>query len=251
MLQWRAGIFMTFGGNILYLVIIYNLWQSIYASSPNDTVNGMSFTDTMIYLVLAMTVFNLINLWVVWDMSRQIQKGDMILNLIRPMEYREYMFFSTMGSSVVNFFMLLIPTFIVVSVITGWAIPIGLNLVLFVPSLLFAFVVNYYINFLVGTICLYTESTWGIDTAKDVIILLLSGAVIPLAFFPDGLRRIVEFLPFQAIYNVPLQILTGRVSSIGGIFILLSTQLFWLILTHILSGLFWKKSIKVITINGG
>ncbi|MCL1901662.1 MAG: hypothetical protein FWG51_04630 [Firmicutes bacterium] len=50
-LQFRAGVFISIFGNIFYLIIIYNLWQAIYASSPTETVNGMTFTDTMIYSV--------------------------------------------------------------------------------------------------------------------------------------------------------------------------------------------------------
>jgi len=144
-----------------------------------------------------------------------------------------------------------IPTFIIVSIITNGAIPIGINLVLFIPALLFGLLINFCIDFLVGTICLYTESTWGVDAAKDVIVLLLSGAVIPLAFFPDRFRIIAEFLPFQAIYNIPLKILTGRASSLDEVLPMFATQFFWVMVMFIISGLFWKKSIKIITINGG
>jgi ABC-2 type transport system permease protein len=251
MLQWRAGIFLTFVGNIIYLVIIYNLWQAIFASSETDAVNGMTFTDTMVYLVLAMTVYNLLNLWIVWDMSSQIQSGEMILNLVKPIEFRKFLFFSTLGANVANFFMVFIPTFFIVSIITAWAIPLGFNLLLFLPALIFALVINYYIDFLVGTICLYTESTWGIEMAKEVVVLLLSGAVIPIAFFPEMFRNVVEYLPFQAIYNVPLQILTNDSLSLIQVLQMYGVQLFWLAVMYVISGLFWKKSIKIITVNGG
>jgi len=210
----------------------------------------MTFTDTMVYLVLAMTIFNTLSLWVVWQMSNQIQSGEMILSLIKPMEFRTFMFFESIGGDVVSFFMILLPTFIIVSIITGFAIPLGLNLVLFLPALLLARLISYYIDFFVGTICLYTESTWGVDMAKEVLILLMSGAVIPLAFFPNGLRQAAEFLPFQAIYNIPLQILMGR-ATMGEILPMFGVQLFWVAFMYAASGLFWKKSIKVITINGG
>jgi ABC-2 type transport system permease protein len=250
-LQWRASIFITFLGNILYLIIIYNLWKAIFASSEHDTVNGMTFTDTMIYLVLAMAIFNLLSLWVVWEMSREIQSGSMILNLVKPMEYRSYMLFSCLGANLMNFFMIFLPTFLIVSIITNWAIPLGLNLLLFLPAVIFALLINYYIDFFVGTICLYTESTWGIDMAKEVVVFLLSGALIPIAFFPDRLRQIVEFLPFQAIYNIPLQILMGTTSTTDELLPMFGTQFFWAAVLYLISGLFWKRSIKVITVNGG
>jgi ABC-2 type transport system permease protein len=250
-LQWRASIFISFIGNIIYLVIIYNLWQSIYASSPYDTVNGMTFTDTMLYLVLAMTIFNMLNTFVVWMMSNEIRDGSMILNLIKPMEYRMFTFFNVLGGDVTTLFMIFVPTFVIISIITNLAVPFGMNLLWFVPALILARMISFYLDFFVGTICIYTESTWGIDMAKEVLVLLMSGAVIPLVFFPDWLRTVAEFLPFQAIYNIPLQILMGRVVTAGEILPLLGIQLLWVGVLNIVSGLFWRKSIKVITVNGG
>ena len=51
-LQFRASAAVMVAGNILYLIVVYFLWKAIYASSGQDIVNGMTFTDTLIYLVL-------------------------------------------------------------------------------------------------------------------------------------------------------------------------------------------------------
>ena len=57
-LQFRLGTFVTVLGNLIYLVLIFFLWKAIYASSGTDCVNGMTFNDTLIYLVLATALFN-------------------------------------------------------------------------------------------------------------------------------------------------------------------------------------------------
>ena len=245
MMQWRSHLFITFLGNIIYLIIIYNLWQAIYASSPEDTVNGMTFTDTMIYLVMATAIYNSLSLWIVWDMSNQIQSGEMILNLVRPMSFRSNMLFSCLGANIMSFIMIFIPTFAIVRVMTGSAIPLGMNLVYFIIAISFALLINFYIDFFVGTICLYTESTWGVDSAKNVVVMLLSGAVIPLAFFPEKFRVIAEYLPFQAIYNIPLRILTGHASTFEEILPMYAVQIFWIVFMYIAGGLFWRKSIPM------
>ena len=251
MLQWRASVFITLIGNVVYLLVVYNLWKAIYASSAEDTVNGMTFTDTMIYIVLAAAIFNLLSLWVVWEMGREIQDGGMVLSLIRPMEYRTHLLFSNLGANIMNFFMIFLPTFAIVSIITRGAIPLGLNLVYFMIALFFGLLINYHIDFFVGTICFYTEATWGVDAAKNVVVMLLSGAVIPIAFFPAGFKQVAEFLPFQAIYNIPLRILTGHTSDFKEILTMFGVQLFWIAVMYTISGLFWRKSITKITINGG
>ena len=140
-------------------------------------------------------------------MGRSIQSGKIVLELLKPMKYRSYLFWTYSGQFVTNFFFTFLPTFIAVAVVTHGAVNMGLNLLFFVISVIMAISLNYSINFIVGTICVYTESIWGINIMKQVIVLLLSGATIPLAFFPEPLRTIAYYLPFQSIYNAPLSIL--------------------------------------------
>lgn len=250
-LSFRANYMVSFFGNLVYLVVIYFLWKAIYNSSPQDIVNGMTFSDTFIYLVLATAMFNFLESFVVWVMSRDIQTGKIVVDLIKPMDYQLYTFMNFSGNFVTAFFITFMPTFLIVLFITWGKIAIGINLIFFLLSLVFASIINFCIDFIVGTICLYTESVWGTNIMKEVIVLLLSGATIPLAFFPDTLRKIVELLPFQAIYNLPLTVLTSKSTNLSGYFQAIGIQLFWVIIMILISRLFWKKSVKVITVNGG
>lgn len=252
-LHYRLGTFVTLFANLIYLVLVYYLWKAIYASSGVDVVNGMTFTDTMIYLILATSLFNFLEMFVVWDMSRSIQSGKIILDLLKPLKFRTYTFWSYSGSHVVSFIMTFIPTFIIVMIITKGAIPMGLNLVYFLISTLFALIVNFKIEMIVATICLYTESTWGINIVKETIVLLLSGASIPLAFFPEKLRAVVDFMPFRAVYDIPLTILLEKngADTLQGLLPMFGFQLIWIVILTAAGSLFWNYSVKKITVNGG
>ena len=252
-LQFRLGTAVTIFGNLVYLALIYFLWKAIYDSSGTDTVNGMTFYDTMIYLVLATAIFNLLEMFIVWDMSRAIQSGEIIMHLLKPMKYRLYTFWSYSGSHVVSFFLTFIPTFIVVSVVTKFAIPVGWNLLIFIGSLILALIINFNIDMLVAPICLYTESTWGINIVKETIVLLLSGASIPLTFFPENVRKVVQYMPFRAVYDIPLTILLKKNGSdtADGLIHMLLFQVGWCVLLTIAGNLFWNHAVKRITVNGG
>ena len=250
-LQFRLGTLVMIVGNLLYLIIVYYLWKSIYASSGADVVNGMSFTDTLIYLVLATALYNFMEMYAVWEIGRDIQSGKIVLNLLKPMEYRSYLFWSYSGTLVMQFFTTFLPTFIVVRIVTGSAITLGINLVYFVIAVVMAVMINYSIDYIVGTICLFTESIWGINIMKQVIVLLLSGATIPLAFFPEPLRTIVYHLPFQSIYNAPLVLLLDRSPQAETVLEVLGTQLIWCVVMTVVSKVFWKLSLRRITVNGG
>ena len=250
-MQFRASFIIMVVGNLLYLIIVYFLWKAIYASAGTEVVNGMTFEDTLIYLVLATALFNFLDLYVVWQIGRDIQSGKIVLDLVKPIPYRKYIFWSYSGSFVTHFFLTFLPTFIVVSAVTHGAIPLGINLVFFMFSVVMAISINYSIDFFVGTICLYTQSIWGINIMKQVIVLLLSGATIPLAFFPEPLKSIMYYLPFQSIYNAPLSILLDGNPSAETLLTTLGTQLFWTVAMLVISKLFWKASVKQITVNGG
>ena len=129
----------------------------------------------------------------------------------------------------------------------------GMNLLYFMISLILALIVNYNIEMLVAPVCLYTESTWGINIVKETVVLLLSGASIPLAFFPDGLRQAVEYLPFRAVYDIPLTVLLAKngTDTPAGLPAALGIQLFWCAVLSVCGNLFWNQAVKKITVNGG
>ena len=252
-LHFRLGTAVTLFANLIYLVLVYFLWKAVYDSAGVDVVNGMTFTDTMIYLILATALFNFLEMFIVWDMSRSIQSGGIILDLLKPMSYRNYKFWSYSGSHVSQFVLAFIPTFIVVMIVTKGAIPVGLNLVRFMVSVIFALVINFSIEMLVATLCLYTESTWGINIVKETIVLVLSGASIPLAFFPESIRNIISWLPFRAIYDIPLQVLLNKGGSdtLTGLAKMWGMQLGWCVILGLAGILFWNHAVKKITVNGG
>ena len=252
-LQFRLGTFVTLFANLIYLALVYFLWKSIYASAGADTVNGMTFYDTMIYLILATALFNFLEMFVVWDMSRAIQSGEIIMHLLKPMRYRLYTFWSYSGSHHTSFILTFLPTFVVVMILTKGAIPIGWNLLYFVISVVLALLINFNIEMLVAPVCLYTESTWGINIVKETIVLLLSGASIPLAFFPEKLKMIVEYLPFRAVYDIPLTILLLKngTDTFAGVLPKLGLQLLWCVILTVAGNLFWNHAVKKITVNGG
>lgn len=250
-MQFRMSVLVMLFGNMVYLVVIYNLWKAIYASVDTPVVNGMTFADTMIYLVLASAQFAFMEAYLVWEMGRGVQDGSIIVQLIKPMSYGTYQLFYILGGNMFYFIVTFIPTFIIVEIITGWVIPIGVNLLYYLVSVTFGMMINFAVDYFVGTICLYTHSIWGINIMKQILVTFLSGATVPLAFFPEILYRIVMFLPFHAIYNTPLTLLIHNDLPAAQVGRMLLTQFVWVLVVFGLAKAFWKVSERVITVNGG
>ncbi len=250
-MQFRMSVLVMLFGNMVYLVVIYNLWKAIYASVDTPVVNGMTFSDTMIYLVLASAQFAFMEAYLVWEMGRGVQDGSIIVQLIKPMSYGTYQLFYILGGNLFYFIVTFIPTFVIVEIITGWVIPVGVNLLYYLISVIFGMMINFAVDYFVGTICLYTQSIWGINIMKQILVTFLSGATVPLAFFPEILYRIVMFLPFHAIYNTPLTLLIHNDLPVAQVGHMLFTQFVWVLVVFVLAKVFWKVSERVITVNGG
>lgn len=248
--SYKASYFINLIGNVLYLIVVFYLWKAIFSSSPNNIVNGMTYVDTVFYLVLANALYNLCETNLVWDIGNDIQTGAIVVNLIKPMKYPIYEFFKHSGKYVVSFFTVFLPTMLILAIISKDICITVVNSLLFAFSITLSILMNYIIDFITSIFCVYSHSIWGVNIFKETVVLLLSGAMIPVAFFPPFLQQIIYFLPFQAIYNLPIRIIMGDYSG-AEIGIVLCIQLFWLGFLLILGVFLWKKALKQITVNGG
>ncbi len=99
-------------------------------------------------------------------------------------------------------------------------------------SLALAVAVSFGIRFLVN-LC----SFWLLDYRGPVMIaiavnLVLSGAVIPLTFFPEPLDTILRLTPFAAMLQAPVDIYVGQPVG-GSAAFALALQLFWAVALYV------------------
>ena len=77
-----------------------------------------------------------------------------------------------------------------------------------------------------------------------------NGAVIPLPFFPDRVRAVMEILPFAAMQNVPLRIYSGDLAG-GEALRAVGLQCFWLAVLVALGRALTSAAEKKLTVQGG
>ncbi|WP_068777258.1 ABC-2 family transporter protein [Paenibacillus sp. FJAT-26967] len=248
-LSRRASFIFAFLGNILYLTVIYFLWSSIYKN--NTEINGMTFNEVFVYLALASSMAVMFQVYTEWFMSRDIISGNIITDIIKPLDYQFNRFCNSLGGVFSNFLTITVPSFLLILLVFQAGIQIRLNFLFFILAVIFALIIAFLIDYMIGLLSFYTESIWGISITKEVVVLFFSGALVPLAFFPEPLREVVQLLPFQAIYNTPLTILITPTLQASDYLTFISVQLFWISVLFILSRFFHHRALKVITINGG
>ena len=248
-LVYRFGFLFSIAGNLIYMSITYFLWRSIYQN--RETLRGLTFNETYIYVALGSAVFILLKTYVDWQMSFDIREGMVATYLIKPIDLQLYVLFTSLGFFLMSLSAITIPTILLLIFVFHIEVPLGIGLALFPFSLILAYLLSFCFDYFIGLLGFYTESVWGLSITKEIIITVLSGALIPLQFFPDIIQKILLWLPFQAIYYTPLTMVAQPNLSWETFLSMLGVQLFWVIALFTLTRLFYNQAIKVLRISGG
>jgi ABC-2 type transport system permease protein len=246
---YRFGFLFSILGNIVYLGVTYYLWRSIYQNT--ETIRGLTFNETYLYVALGSAVFILLKTYADWLMSYEIREGMIAVYLTKPLDYQLYVLFTSFGSTLMNLAAITVPTILLLAFVFKVTISPGFGLLVFPFSLLLAFLVSFSFDYLVGLMAFYTESVWGLSITKEIVITVLSGALIPLQFFPDVIQHILLWLPFQAIYHTPLMMVTRPSLGLETYLSMLGVQLAWVAALFVIARLFYNQAIKVLRISGG
>lgn len=248
-IAYRAGFFFLILGNVLYLTVAYFLWKSIYQNTT--IIHGLTFNDAYLYAALGSTVFVLLKTYADWQISHDIADGTVAVYLSKPVDYQLYSLFTSLGDTLISASVVALPTLLILVLVFKVTFVLGPGLLLFPFSLMLAFLLSFCFDYMTGLMAFYTESIWGISTTKEILISILAGALVPLQFYPEAIQKVLQVLPFQAIYYTPLMMVTRPNQDWGTLLASMGIQAFWVVILFICTRLFYNQAIKVLRVAGG
>ena len=249
-LTYREHFITSFITDFLFFVVLYFLWSAIYAGSDGN-IAGMTLEQSYVSVSLAVCLIRCLTGGIDWEMHFQMIQGDIVVRMVKPVDYMYQMLWVKIGGMITNLFTYLIPVFIVIMLLFPKVIHVGVNIPIFVICMCISFLVMFTFEFIIGIFTFYTESVWGLSMVKDLIIGFFAGVEVPIAFFPDWLKRIANVLPFKSLYNDPLQILMDGSLGAQDYIRVIGFQLGWLVLFWLLAKGMYAVMKKKIIVNGG
>jgi ABC-2 type transport system permease protein len=177
--------------------------------------------------------------------------GDIFRTLCRPQDLMGTLFAESVGDGIVNCAVVGLPALVLSYLLSGAGLPDPVNVLLFIPSVAIAFFLNFIIDFITGLSVFALQSSRGVMNAKDCAILVLSGALVPLPFYPPSVRTVLEWLPFQALYNAPARILADGSAGLAQALPFLARQAVWAIIFFILARVLLSAGQRKLVVNGG
>ena len=184
------------------------------------------------------------------SIAERIVKGDIILDLLKPLSYRGMLFFRMLGTAGLEFAATFVLIGSVYLAVNGLQYLSGMRTALFLISLFLGMGVKFCIQYLFSLLCFYTDNSYGVTKAREILTNFFSGALIPLAMFPGVLRDVVNVLPFQGIIYTPCCVFIGTFSA-GESMMSILLQIVWIAVLGLLGTLFGKKAFGVISMYGG
>ncbi|MEO6323087.1 MAG: ABC-2 family transporter protein [Thermoanaerobaculia bacterium] len=252
LLAYRTRYFVGILTYFFNVTVWYYIWKALFSQSPPGAlIGGFTFTQMLTYIatgwVLRSFYFNEVDR----DIASQVQEGRLAMALVKPIDYQALTLSQALGESAFRAIMFALPIAAVLVVIYPISLPASvLAGVLFVASGILSALLVGAMNFAVGLIAIRTKSILGFLRAKYLVLELLSGLLIPPTLFPERVRPILAWLPFQHMNYTPGRIYLGLVSGRAA-FGALAIQAAWVVILLLAGRLLWAASQKRIVLQGG
>src|SRR5208282_37957 len=244
-LRYFTGIITYF----LNVTVYYFIWTAVY--SGGQPIAGYSLTQMITYISVGWMIRSFYWNTIDQEMAYEVIEGKIAMDLIKPVSVQWMWISRAIGESAFRLGLLTLPTAVVVALVFPIQGPASReNFLLFVAAVAGSFFLMAAINFMIGTCAIPLKSILALIRAKYWLIELLSGLLIPIAFFPQKLQRVMAWLPFEHIANTPLQIYLGKLDRAQA-WRALGTQWLWVVALLILAHVWWDRASRKITIHGG
>lgn len=252
-LQYRAAALAGMATQFFWGGMLLLMFAAFYRSAPESF--PMEFQELSSYIWLQQAFLAMLNSWAFEnDIFEAISTGNIAYELCRPMGLYGQWFVKATANRMARAVLRCVPILVFASLLPY---PYGLSLppdvataVLFVFSLFLALGVVVAFTMVIYIITFYTISPTGVRMAATSAAELLSGSLLPLPFFPDGLRQAAELLPFASMQNVPLRVYSGELSGQAAVWGV-SLQVFWLIALLALGMWMMHRALRRVVVQGG
>lgn len=246
--QYKAaaiiGLFTQFFWGLLKVLILSAFF--INASSP-----PISFIQAKNFVWIGQAFLLLLPWNIDKEIEDQIKKGNVVYELIFPMDLYWYWFSRSLAMRLIPTLWRAIPLFLLAFFFFDLSLPISFSAgIYFVISLFLAAILSAAITaFLIITL-FWTISGEGIISLVPHVVLLLSGLIVPLPLFPSWMQPFLNIQPFRFILDVPSKLYMGIIPDHQA-FYYLSFQVVWIIFFIFLGKKLLQKALKKFVIHGG
>lgn len=252
-LQYRAAAFAGIVTQFVWGCMEILMFRAFYRTDASAF--PMTFQATCAYVWMQQAFLTLFMAWMMEsEIFDSILNGNISYELCRPIDIYNMWFARSLANRLSKAVLRCMPVLLFAALLPApfrLMPPVSLSaFLLFLLTLFSGLGVTVAFCMLIYISCFFTISPAGIRMVAVSVVEFFSGSVIPLPFFPEHFRSIIELLPFASMQNIPLRIYSGDLSGAACVRAVL-LQFFWLFALIAAGKLMNRLAMRKITIQGG
>lgn len=255
-LAYRSEVGVLFVGRILALFVQVAIWKALLGveGRAESSIGSITLREMVTYVIISRTIAVFVSLFAgyspLWRIGEKIQNGEIAMDLTRPVGLRENLFFETLGNNLFEIIFGALPMLLAGALFFGLDVPPPAYLLLFAAAAVNGLLIYFMLSYMAGLIAFWYLTVWHLERFLNDLILVFSGALIPLWFFPPFLVTVSEWLPFRLIFYTPISIYLEK-HSMPEVGSLILQQFAWLGVLLLVERVMWKRGVRKLVIQGG
>jgi len=234
-----------FGALRAYVII------ALFNARHLENVAGYSLPAAITYTGVTQALASFLSLFVWWDLIRSIRSGEVASDLSRPCDFFWYWGAQDIGRAFGQLLLRGLPIMLLYALVYRITLPpTPLHWLALFVSMVFALLVSFGWRFLVSLPAFWIQDATGVARFAWPLMMFLSGFLMPVAFFPDWMVRLIQLTPFPAMINAPVEIYLGLVNG-PDLLGVLAVQALWVVILYGLSQLVLAAGVRQLVIQGG
>jgi len=214
-------------------------------------VGGYTLEDALAFTFITQGIAALMALWGPWPIAETVQTGEVATDLSRPYDYQLAWLAQVYGRAGFQFFARSAPPFIVGMIAFGITLPTDpLIWLATLPSVILAIAVSFGWRFCLNLLTFWIVDHRGLAGISMLMTTFLSGFLVPIAMWPDGIRQVVWLLPFASMVAIPIDVFLGKLRG-ADLLAALTLQAVWAVAMLAIGRLVLASALRKLVVHGG
>lgn len=251
--QYRVSFLLSMIIFPLMLVVNVMLFQGIYDYTGAETIKGYTLSQMIWYFASVPFVWVFIWTMTAYRVSNRIIRGDLTMDFLRPMSLFHFEFAHHIGQRLTALGLEFVPPLLIYSAIYYPDFMTFASLGKFCITAALASVLMFFLSFLIGMAAFGLKNIRALEDLKSVLMGVFGGALIPIDFLPEAVRKAADVLPFKYVFYEPLQFFLNNPAKAGWDPLMKTVlmQLFWIVVLYVVIRLLWSVASKRFCAVGG
>lgn len=215
MLQYRTAALAGFATQCWWGAVKIMVYAAFYQTAAATVAAPLGFADVVTYTWLGQAFLALLP-WVADpEVGMAIRTGGIGYDRLRPLDTYSYWYARTLGWIVAR----ALPRAVLMLVTAGLILPlVGLQAwawqppsgivaaLLFVPALALMILLAVAVLMLANIVVAASLNERGVNAVLTPLVVVFSGSLVPLGFFPDVLQPFLHLQPLAGLVDIPFRI---------------------------------------------